>query len=83
MNAEIDTCLRSFFSFLYYSEEVPSLEQGLQESRGKAYLIFVNQVLRDASETCGLVIFPIRPAKKETQGYDFVIHEKQKRRTYA
>ena len=46
-------------------------------------LFFVNQVLRDASETCGLVIFPIRPAKKETQGYDFVIHEKQKRRTYA
>lgn len=46
-------------------------------------LFFVNQVLRDASETCGLVIFPIRPAKKETQGYDFIIHEKQKRRTYA
>ena len=34
-------------------------------------LFFVNQVLRDASETCGLVIFPIRPAKKETQVYDF------------
>lgn len=46
-------------------------------------LFFVNQVLRDASETCGLVIFPIRPAKKETQGYDFAIHEKQKRRTHA
>ena len=58
-----------------------SVDYKNQEKR--RILFFVNQVLRDASETCGLVIFPIRPAKKETQGYDFVIHEKQKRRTYA
>lgn len=58
-----------------------SMDYKNQEKR--RILFFVNQVLRDASETCGLVIFPIRPAKKETQGYDFVIHEKQKRRTYA
>ena len=39
-----------------------SVDYKNQEKR--RILFFVNQVLRDASETCGLVIFPICPAKK-------------------
>ena len=71
MNAEIGTCLRSFFSFLYCSEEVPSLEHELQKSRETAYLIFCQSGLAGRIGNVRSGHFSHSPSKKINTGVAF------------